>query len=180
MDPKVKRQKLCACGFVKECKALLQQYHNDKNAPYPDGPHNKQLIFTLSNPRRAAPDSNRKAQAVQRQRLYDRAAEVLRVPRPDDRAGISVAVAVAVHHFPREVIEHYYVDPRKPVSTKKGFAKAKFCDYLLPSDLFGGDIHGKRRRSEENLRKRIGSTASGPTRRERVARRNANVRATCT
>lgn len=137
----------CDCGH-KDCRSVLQQYHEDPTASYPDGRDRPQLMFRLRNPRASNPHSNRTRQAAQRQRLYDRAAQILGVSNPEERARIYVGV----HHFRREVIEHYHSNPRN-LSTGGSRGRSRgnkpFIDYLLPANLAGNDRQGRPRLGRE-------------------------------
>lgn len=123
---------VCSCESGKrECKAALERYYNDVNAPYPKGRDNIHLSFKIENPKVHRPDSRRVNQAALRQQFYDRIVQVLNIPNSEKRGHIYVGV----HHYHRAAIEHFLINPRR--------GKAKFIDYLLPKELVGNGKDGK-------------------------------------
>ena len=157
---KLLQRKVCSCADP-NCKAMLKRYYLDDTAPYPgrvnpasvigsgrkkkkfkyemgstgdggdDEDNNneptKLLLINVPNPHLKLKEGSLTKRAKLQCQFYDRACDVLSIPNSTTRRDINVAM----HHFPREVIERYRLNDNK--------GKTKFKDALLPQDLVIGN-----------------------------------------
>jgi len=180
---KLLMRKTCSCSQP-ECKAMLKQYYDDITAPYPGytkggssttpsnknkdicKPVPKQLLIPIPNPSKMKQVMKR----TMNTQIYNRAISALNIPNGNTRSDIYVAI----HHYPREVIERYQLTEIK--------GNTKFKDCLLPSTLVESIDSGNKEKlySEEDKFNCLGTNAeSSDCKKQNVCSCNVYINIPC-